>query len=159
MRQHEVIAPECYLADNRQGYLVLLLQFVRPNKFICKPCKTQCLETFVRGASADNVYWNTVPEVIYPGFPKPAEERLQAKLEQLGINASNNWGLDLPYTQLSQHFEPSSQRITLFHEIWDAIANAANDLCAHAAEYREDVSIGDKLEFMAMSQFSIRDLI
>ncbi|KAM7218357.1 hypothetical protein V8F06_006280 [Rhypophila decipiens] len=128
MRQQGVIAPECYLADERQGYLVLLLQFVRSNN----------------------------PRSHLPGLPQAGRSTLAI---QARSNASNNWGLDLPYTQLSRYFEPSAQRITLFHDIWDAIANAANDLCAYVAEYQEDISIGDKLEFMAMSEFSLHDLV
>ncbi|KAM7194471.1 hypothetical protein V8F20_007997, partial [Naviculisporaceae sp. PSN 640] len=159
LRWRRVIAPECYLADEPQAYLVILLEAVRPNRSICDTCKARCLKALVKGASADNVYWNTKPHVTYPGEVLPVEKRLEARLDMMGINSSNNYGLDLSDAELMQFLEPASRRLVLYASASEPLASAANDLCEFSQSGRQDPWLGDKLEFMIMSSFIIDDLM
>lgn len=159
LRWRRVIAPECYLADEPQAYLVILLEAVRPNRSICHGCKARCLEALVKGTSSDNVYWNTKPHVIYPGEPLPTSKRLEARLDMMGINKTNNYGLDLSDDDIMRFFEPAARRLVLYASLTEPLATAANDLCEFSQIGREDPWLGDKLEFMILSSFIIDDLV
>lgn len=155
LRRQNVMAPECYLSDEPQVFLLLLIDSVRPNPHICKPCKIRVLEGLVKGASADNVYWNTVPNIIFPGEVRPVEKRLEHRLSMFGITADNNWGLDLADDELVKYLEPEIRALTLFHPMWEPLASAASDVCEYGSP---QPWTGDKLEFMAGSSYTLKDL-
>ena len=158
LRRSRTLAPECYIADEPQVYLLLLLDFVQPNKAICRVCKTLILESLVKSASDDNVYWNTIPDTRIQGGIRPTEQRLEARLAMMGINAANSWGLDLSYDDLYGFFEPVTRKLALNVSQWEMLVSAAGLLCDRGSGWMRTEQFRDRLEFMCAENYTVQDM-
>lgn len=158
LRWNRIIAPECYIADEPQVYLLLLLDFIQPNKAICHICKTRILESLVKAASEDDVYWNTIPDTRIQGGILPTEKRLEARLAMMGINAANSWGLDMSYDDLYNFFEPITRKLTLNLPQWELLVSAAGLLCNRGSGRARTEQFRHKLEFMCAEKYTMEDM-
>ncbi|KAK3313694.1 hypothetical protein B0H66DRAFT_629688 [Apodospora peruviana] len=167
------IPAECYLADEPQVFLLLLHDYVRPNTEICTGCKRRCLECLVKGASDEEAYWTTIPPY---GKRKQPELRLDARLNNMGINADTQYGLTLDDAKFKTLFEPVSRQLLFSEYHAQVLIHAAARVTSFAAgkaweaysndEQRRDSAgevprpygIGDKLWYMVRGRFTIGNL-
>ncbi|KAJ4361604.1 hypothetical protein N0V85_009388 [Neurospora sp. IMI 360204] len=152
-----------YLSDDPQAYLLFLKDYIRPSTDVCYNCKVRCLDNLIKTASAPDLAWNCLSP---DERPRPAHTLLDAQLADLGINSSNNYGLDLSEEEIDKVFQPAVHRLTLDIN-WYALVDAfAAMTCSRAmggpdpAHYQFDqYKLGKKILWMACPRFTAQELV
>lgn len=157
-----------YLSDDPQVYILLLKDYIRPNRDICTPFKTRCCESYIKTASASGLAWNRLSP---DGRLRPAHTRLDAQLAALGITADNAFGLDLSEGEVDMVLQPAARRLTIDRE-WDEIVSSVAAMTAYRDRARPDrydasksqhgtdrYALGKKMKHMCWSRFTGYDLV
>ncbi|KAK3505499.1 hypothetical protein B0T13DRAFT_493051 [Neurospora crassa] len=133
-----------YLSDDPQAYLLLLVDYIRPNPDICTLCKARCLDSFIKTASAPGLAWNR----LCP------DGRLRAA-----------------HTQVDMVFQPAAGRLTIGRE-WDDLVSAVMAMTAYRGRARPDrddaassqhgtdrYALGKNMRHMCYNWFTGYDLV
>ncbi|KAK3948195.1 hypothetical protein QBC32DRAFT_222534 [Pseudoneurospora amorphoporcata] len=152
-----------YLSDDPQAYLLFLKDYIRPSTDVCYNCKVRWLDNFIKTASAPDLGWNRIsPDERL----RPAHTFLDVQLADLGINPSNNYGLDLSEEEIDQIFQPAVRRLTLDTN-WYTLVDAFAAMTCYRAMGRPDrahnlfdqYKLGKKMLWMACPRFTAQELV
>ncbi|KAK1774779.1 hypothetical protein QBC45DRAFT_26541 [Copromyces sp. CBS 386.78] len=152
-----------YLSDDPQAYLLFLKDYIRPSTDVCYNCKVRCLDNFIKTASAPDLGWNRIsPDERL----RPAHTFLDVQLADLGINPSNNYGLDLSEEEIDEIFQPAVRRLTLDTN-WYTLVDAFAAMTCYRAMGRPDrahdlfdqYKLGKKMLWMACPRFTAQELV
>ncbi|KAK3386222.1 hypothetical protein B0T20DRAFT_494005 [Sordaria brevicollis] len=151
-----------YLSDDPQAYLLFLKDFIRPCPDICHNCKVRCCDNFIKTASAPDLGWNRIsPDERL----RPAHTFLNVQLSDLGIDSTNNYGLDLSEEEVNKVFQPAVRRLTLDSNWYTLVEAFAAMTCYRgmgrpdrAHDQYDQYKLGKKIVWMACPRFTAYEL-